>query len=407
MYKKNEIVAILFFSLLPFTSVFSINQYITLSLTGMVGAAFIMFLFKKKLWISILLKRKIFICILAFIFFMTLINGIATGAIFDSDRVMHVVARLMFPLMLLGGAILIYSIYNVLAMDAALKMGIFIALAVCFIDFLELYGMSNYVLPRVELETMYPTLGIFFRIRGPAEEPGHLAAYFAASIPILLQIKNKIRLGDYILVFFVYIVTFSFAYLIWVAIFIATYFFLKSFDSRNKLRNITLSVLIPLVLVGIVYAVSETFSEYIPILNKLSSSSLDDRVQSLNLLSFIEEPNHILFGIGPGGYKEFGLMQPINFILSSYVETGLLGVLFISLLFFYCLTLLMLNNMYFLAAGLVAYLIFYNSISNYWFPFYILPMLYFCLLPALKNFVLSQSKIPRGGPCATGRGSFR
>lgn len=382
------VIPAFFFLFLPFTSVFSINEQISLSIVVTVLLAGLLVLRNSLTAIptvSFTQRRFAYFLIFAALsmVIVVLISTLSADAISDGNRVGHVVSRLSYGVLII--CLLLIGVATSKCSEFELRSIIFfsyfVVLVFCLIDFAQLYGFTNYLLPRVAVETQEATFREnFLRVRGTTEEPGHLAAFFAATLPLIVQSARHPYLQLSIISALVFAFTFSTAFVIWLFVFIIISVIANMLLTKGVTRNYNqmfIQITKLLALLGCVIGLFVLTAVYLGVIDKFESTSYTGRSESLVLLnSYADHPLNLFFGFGPGAYKSFGVAQPINFFASTFVELGLFGTTIIIVLVIASLRYLLKERLVFLSSGLIAFLIFYNSIGNYWYPFFSLPIFY-------------------------------
>jgi hypothetical protein len=189
-------------------------------------------------------------------------------------------------------------------------------------------------------------LGVFFRSRGFASEPGHFAFTLELLAPLLMyghfvsQKRSKsIMVMDFLLLLLAFLSTGSPAGLV----IFATGFIMSVllFPSRHVVPFI-LSFLVALVVtLGLVSVIGNQFDQSNPfdlissiVINKLDSTSSADRSERIRIgLNLIgnASPLQIFFGYGPAVYVSQNLGEDgtiIQFYLLLLLEGGAIGTIF-------------------------------------------------------------------------------
>jgi hypothetical protein len=387
----RQIAVILFFITLPFTSVFSYNEYISLSIATVAVIALLLSLrfsmSSKFVRTSYSYNLKFYLFMILIMALTVLISSLLSGAIDEPIRFNHILARLLFcalifAMLLIGLTVSELEGYKLIKIIYWSYAGVFV---VCLADAANMYGFTSMQLPRASVETLLTTYGSHFRIRGPAEEPGHLAAFFSATLPIVTQWSKRPYLTVVSLSLLVFVLTFSFAFLIWVLAFIGVSISINLIaserDYKGKIKSVLGIIMVVLVAIAMGYIVYN--SDIMQ--SKLKGSSYDDRVYSYKLLKlYADSASNYLFGLGPGVYKGSGFSQPTNFLMSTLVELGLSGLLVLLAMLYFNIKMLIVSRNFYLASGSIAFIVFLNTISNYFYPFYCLPLLYIMFIPKGK-----------------------
>ena len=387
----------IFFLALPFTSVFSINRLLSLTIVTTVLLSILLVLRYSLVSIPAQSATQrsfssflIYVAVSALI--VVLISTLLSGAASDVDRAGHIVSRLSYGILII--CMMLIGIATSRCSELELRVIMLLSYAVvfvfCLIDFAQLYGYTSYLLPRVEVETLEATFNqLFLRARGPAEEPGHLAAYFAATLPLVLEGARRPYLLLSVIALMVFAFTFSTAFVFWFVAFVFMSVIFKAILSNQavftykKLYILLLQLLIFTVGMGVVLFFTE---DALGVVRKMGSGSLTDRTESLAALTyFTEHPFNLFFGLGPGVYKSLETMQPMNFFASTLLELGLFGVAVIVVLISGSLLYLTKRGFVFLSSGLISFLIFYTSILNYWYPYFSLPIVYILFVSRSKS----------------------
>lgn len=372
----------LFFLSLPFTSVFSYNEHFSLSIiiTIIILSSYLV----KPLPIIPKAKRYIvsyYVFAAIFMVCITMISS-ASSANLDPVKYPHIIARLFFGFLLLGLILvaLAASRYTTVQLKIMIWVSYFIVALICLIDWAQMSGYSEIVLPRVTVEELIINYGNSFRVRGPAEEPGYLASFFAATLPLLIQWSRRPYLVFAFVAFVVYILTFSFAFIIWMMVFAVILLFLNALRPTDNIVNKVPVVIRITTVVIVLLIVLYLFFDSDLIESKMHS--YNDRLYSYELVQiFSDDPSRYFFGLGPGYFKMSGLVQPTNFLLSTLVELGLSGVLVFAALIFCNIYYLIQNRCNYLVAGAFAYLVFFIETPTYYYPFFSLPLFYILFIP--------------------------
>lgn len=390
---RRSILAVFFF-FLPFTSVFSLNEYFSLSIIITLIITLLLGLSYMAIPIASVSAAKyhtafFFLWAATVMAFFVFISVLSSGAISSADRLGHVLARLLFSVLML--CLILIGLASSKCSSSELRsmilMSYLVVLVLCLFDFAQLYGFSDVILPRASVETLEARFGgEYFRVRGPTVEPGHLAAFFAATLPLVVQWSRRPYVILWAIAMPVFAFTFSTAFVIWLFVFILLSIILDAFQSARKFNKLFLAFIRSALSIFLCLLTLVFISDITGLYSKFASTSYYSRIESYSLLGkLLDTPFSLLFGLGPGVYKEYGDVQPINFLLSTLFELGICGLAVIGIIFFYNLIYLMRGQYIFLSAGGVAYLVFFNSISNYWYPFYALPLFYVLFLPRNIN----------------------
>ena len=268
----------------------------------------------------------------------------------------------------------------------------FVSVFVIIEFFLKAYLMipiDNYI-PRPAVKELEVLALGYFRARGFAEEPGHQAFYLEVMGPLaayyLYSHQKYVSFAVFLCVYFVSILfTFSVASFLILptsVIIVSTIYVLKK---RNAFKKVHKGVLLFFAL--FLFALFNLFSFYEvfsikdivdQVVSKASTSSTSgsDRVTRFHeFVNVFSDSSifHLLFGFGPGAYKNLGINSVVSLYPTLLLETGILGLLFF-LLFLLSLMVDIFRKTdlfgYFVAISFLSCVLHFIFISNYWYPWF-------------------------------------
>ncbi len=397
--EKN--IFILFILAIPFTSAFAISGTINLPIIS--GIALFIFCL-----LSIVQTKKIslnFFCyetkiIILFLFFVLLsyaINGIPYS--FSLNHTLAYFSSFIFFLL----TPLFFFLNNKTPQQLfrlTLKW-IFISVLTSSVFSLVEFTLTNFcgitvsdLIPRVSVKEYDPFIvGFLIRSRGFAEESGHYGFMIEIFAPLCAYYLYKSG-------FFIKGIFYKNISMLCIVLSILTSFSVASFllipaciiisltlgykPTIEFIRNHHKKILVTIILLLFVWQIINLFIPLteivqITIEEKFDSFSFEDRAFRSNFFwqTFPKLPLiNILFGVGPSGFRILGHDDSFSF-LSLYqtitFEIGIVGLMcfgsFLLSLFIKLMTIKH-NIKFFLIISFLCGIIHYNSISNYWYPWF-------------------------------------
>ncbi|WP_337240683.1 O-antigen polymerase [Proteus faecis] len=229
------------------------------------------------------------------------------------------------------------------------------------------------ILPRggvSEFEAMVSILNIY-RPRGFMEEPGHLALFISIFLPLSLFYANTLSKKNKVISISIFLsswlLTFSIASFISATISLLITLLI---ERKIKFKLNAKSFFLFFIILGITLTFSIPIIEVI--LNKLNSSSFNDRVEkTFYSLDLIKNGNFFdfIFGLGPGYYIKYDIPSPINLYLNIITGYGISGLTFL-LIFITSLTFKAIKLSPLILFALMTSLLHYLFISNIWYPWF-------------------------------------
>lgn len=397
-YKLNlsKFAVYLGFLTLPFTSVFSFSSQISLSAAAF-SCAVIILLFSGRGYIAITNGgvNNFIISISAAGIMLPVVSLILSLNLHSEIRVGHVLARTLFYFLIFGGVIFIraFARCGLSQTKKIIELTYFLIIIFCIIDALNLFRIIDINLGRGNVEHLAVSFGDLYRIRGPFEEPSYLGAFVAATLPIYLFISKK-RAFKFIVVSGVTVLlSLSANFVFWFFIYLLLWV-LFILPKIIRLKLLTRSNVATFLFIAsfILISVFE-FNIFGIIYGKFLGNSFSERIESYSIISdFINHPLHIIFGFGPGYFLSTNFSQPTSIVVSTFIELGLLG-----LLIFFCIYFINIFMLFkkpaamHLTIGCISYFIFIMTTPGYYFPFYVLPLLYWTFYKASLLWPLKNS----------------
>ncbi|WAC11915.1 hypothetical protein ON006_29820 [Dyadobacter pollutisoli] len=276
---------------------------------------------------------------------------------------------------LLGIGLLITSILGLIE---------FVAKNIYFID------VDQYI-PRVAVEGYKPFASGFIRIRSVIIESGHLAFYYEILGPIgLYGLRKNRKLFVLTLITMLFCFIFSFSTAGWViaggisAIILIGRTIRKLFQINRKIKIVraisiaTFSILIVTASFSLYKTVGSQIIEATVYNKVIASGSANDRSErAVQVVETINNADalHLIFGYGPAAYDSLrydaaALVLYFTFLL----ESGALGLsLFLLFILFNFIDIISIKDKTLrtiFLCSLVAALVHFVSISNYWYPWF-------------------------------------
>lgn len=386
----------LVFLTMPFTSAFSISNQISLSILVFSCAVFILLLDIKNYLILRGDSVNNFIIAVSIIGIPLPIIAVITSLNYHVElRFGHILARTLFYFLILGAIIYMraFARCGPVKIKIIIEFTYFLTLIVCVIDALNLFGIIDVNLARGDVAQLVVSYGDLYRIRGPFEEPGYLGAFVAATLPIYLHISNNQVFKFIIISVLTVLLSLSANFVIWMFVYLILWFILSLFQiTLHKLLRRQNIIIFAFVAAFIVLAVFE-FDIFDIIYGKFLGKSYNERIESYSIIiELSKHPIKLLFGFGPGYFLSTDFSQPTSILVSTLIELGLLGLfIFLSIYFINIFMLVRRRAAVHLAIGCIAYSIFIMTTPGYYFPFYVLPLLYWTFFKATSLWPLGKS----------------
>lgn len=366
---------------LPFTSLFAINSYISLSIVAF-SVGFLMLVLNKNRYKFLRNDRPSkLICFIVLGAIPLPIFSIITSFYIHSEiRTAHIISRMLFYILVLMAMVYMNELGkcgNKKVMKI-LAITYLIILLVCTTDALILFGILDINLPRPTVDELVISYGNIFRIRGPFEEPGYLAAFIAATLPMYLHVC-KYKIYSFIVISGIAIfMSLSANYVIWSLLYSVLWFFMSLRYLKLTRLHVVKNIIPFLIFLSFILLALYGFDVLDIVTGKFLGSSYESRIESYAILNkYFDYPENFLFGLGPGFYLNTEYSQPTSIVISTFLELGVLGILIFFGIYFINIYFLLKSNLAMhLAIGCVLYFLFMLTTPGYYYPFYVLPLLY-------------------------------
>ena len=386
---------------MPFTSAFALTGTINLPII----VTFALFTYnvietvqQKSLPANFISKEVMLICLfLLFVIISYCINGLPY-----SFSLNHTIAYLSsFILFLLSPFLFFINNADPNNLFKSTLKFIFWAVFISAVFSLFEFTLTNFFainvtdfIPRANVKEYDPlAISIFVRSRGFAEESGHYGFMMEILAPLSIYYLYFSNLCSFKFIYKNFatfcivlsiITSFSVSTFILIPLSLLLALGLKFNLIRKDLKKHLKKILF---IIFIVFIIWQIINAFIP-LNEILKIALDEKFDSFSLNDRLERSNYfwqrfpklplenILFGSGPSWYKIFEHDDSYTF-LSLYqtiaFENGLISLfIFLFSIFFITIKLFRIKHIIsiFLLTSFIAGLMHYNSILNYWYPWF-------------------------------------
>lgn len=374
----------LFFISLPFTNLFAFTQIISFPLIISVLIGFAV-LFDLRFYSIRLSMPKLFSILFLFLvllsFFLNLLN-------FHSSKPLNHLFAYFFTILFYYISIRHAIFFSNIKFDKILyyiSIGVVITSIFTIVEFLAkniFYTEFDSLFFRPAVSDYQPYSGIetiVIRARSTVEESGHYALYLIAFAPSVIQflyVNNvKLRFFLTLIIIISFLLTFSVAGIIAIVSGLVL-FVLTSFHKIKFFKTLfwlIVSFLTLNIIIGTLFDLSLVENVILKFTDSSSSTERFERFQAIFKILSISNIFNYLFGFGPAAYDTLNVNSFLNLYLVFGIELGILALLlFIFYLFFILIKWFKIKSLYTncLKFSFLACLIQYNSIHNYFYPWF-------------------------------------
>lgn len=380
----KNILLYLYLIFIPFTNLFAPTQIISLPLIIAFLITFnnvLNFKFNNPNFNLVIFFILLF---LVFVFVSFLINISS----YSSQKPFNHLAAYLFTFLIFYLSIRNFILSSKINFEIIIKyltIGLLITSCFTIIEFISknfLFKDFDEYFFRPSVIDYQPSNGIDFlviRARSTVEESGHYALYLISFSPICFKYLHdkKIRFRSflYLIIIFSFLLTFSVGGII--SLFGGLLLLLLTSSKKLNVLKFVIPICIFLVILNylmlLLFDLSLIDNVILKLLDSGSSSDRMNRVQSLFIL--LEKYNilNFVFGFGPAAYDTLKVEPFINLYIVFFVEVGLIATLI-----FICFIIYIIRKWFkfetkytvFLKLSFFSALIHYNSIHNYFYPWF-------------------------------------
>jgi hypothetical protein len=389
-------MAPLYFFVLPLVNAFNFSQ--TLIIPLLVGCAAITWLIVGLRMRSLtLIRLDLFIAI---ILLVSVFSSALNSNLLKWENLNHLIALFASVLLFYFGAERFSAKNSDKQILKALWWGFLFSTSFSVIEF-SLVNFSSINIgqwiPRpavVEYEPTFLDL-LFVRARSTFEESGHFASYISTCMPFLIYYHWRLQpsfWGKFIFLISLsssLAISFSVSAFIFIPTGVAIIFLFDLFGGRAGIKKVIFVTMI--VVIAALFFVSyfdDIFYQFY--IRKFQGPSFEDRNEKfLGTMNYMMQASlgHIIFGFGPGSYKNIGIEPAISVYLNALRDYGVLGLICWVLIFsytFFSLIKIKSATRNYLLFSLIMVSLYFIAISNYFYPHFFLPFIFYKRLVTQK-----------------------